>query len=162
MSRSISSLDASPISEAIAAIQLYFHRYLINLEPAAAAGDDIARRAKFKAQWRWLKNYRVWEANRKVFLYPESYIRPELRATRTASFKSLQENLQQGEITDDSVLQAYRKYLDDYTEVSRLVIAGGYRQPDPQDPDSTRADPFRRDADRSAALLLSHGKVRKR
>jgi hypothetical protein len=29
--------------------------------------------------WTWLKKLRVWEANRKVFLYPENYIEPELR-----------------------------------------------------------------------------------
>src|SRR5262249_49189339 len=69
-----SVLDTSPIVEATSAIQLYFYRYLTNLEPAAAAGDDATRRPKFKQQWRWLQNYRVWEANRKVFLYPESYI----------------------------------------------------------------------------------------
>jgi hypothetical protein len=95
------------------------------------ATENLARRAKFKQQWRWIQNYRVWEANRKVFLYPETYIRPELRSTRTAAFKALQQNLQQGDITNDSVTQAYKKYLDEYTEVSRLIIAGGYVwQPD--------------------------------
>ena len=32
-----------------------------------------------KSSWGWQKNYRVWEANRKVFLYPENWIEPELR-----------------------------------------------------------------------------------
>ena len=136
------SVEASPITEAIAAIQLYFHRYLMNLEPTAATGDDATRRLKFKEQWRWLKNYRVWEANRKVFLYPESYIRPELRDTRTAAFKALQDNLHQGEITEASVTQAYKKYLDEYTEVSRLIIAGGYVQPDPKNPEDTELTLF--------------------
>ena len=137
------SLDTSPIVEAIAAVQLYFHRYLTNLEPVAAAGgDDVERRSKFREQWRWMQNYRVWEANRKVFLYPESYIRPELRDTRTSAFKALQENLQQGEITEVSVTQAYKKYLDEYTEVSRLVIAGGYVRPDPEDSSDTELTLF--------------------
>jgi hypothetical protein len=136
------SVETSPITEAIAAIQLYFHRYLTNLEPVPATGDDATRRATFKEQWRWLKNYRVWEANRKVFLYPESYIRPELRDTRTAAFKTLQDDLHQGEITEASVTQAYKKYLDAYTEVSRLIIAGGYVQPDPKNPDDTELTLF--------------------
>jgi SpoVK/Ycf46/Vps4 family AAA+-type ATPase len=29
--------------------------------------------------WEWRKNYRVWEANRQVFLYPENWIEPEFR-----------------------------------------------------------------------------------
>lgn len=28
--------------------------------------------------WNWRNRYRVWEANRKVFLYPENWIEPEL------------------------------------------------------------------------------------
>ena len=32
-----------------------------------------------KPSWDWQKNYRVWEANRKVFLHPENWIEPELR-----------------------------------------------------------------------------------
>ena len=34
--------------------------------------------------WEWRQNYRVWEASRKVFLYPENWVEPELRpASRT-------------------------------------------------------------------------------
>jgi SpoVK/Ycf46/Vps4 family AAA+-type ATPase len=31
------------------------------------------------AQWQWRKKYRVWEANRKVFVYPENFLEPDLR-----------------------------------------------------------------------------------
>jgi hypothetical protein len=30
-------------------------------------------------EWEWMKNYRVWKANRKVFLYPENWVEPEPR-----------------------------------------------------------------------------------
>jgi len=136
------SIDGSPVSEAIAAVQLYLHRYLTNLEGQPASEDELKRRERLKQHFRWLKNYRVWEANRKVFFYPESYIRPELRDTRTVAFKTLQDNLQQGEITLASVTQAYKKYLDEYTEVSRLIIAGGYVQPDPVNPQHTELTLF--------------------
>ena len=36
-------------------------------------------RRKSDARWEWRKNYRVWDANRKTFLYPENWIEPELR-----------------------------------------------------------------------------------
>ena len=29
-------------------------------------------------RWEWLKRYRVWDANRKVFLYPENWLEPDL------------------------------------------------------------------------------------
>ena len=73
-----------------------------------------------------MRNYRVWEANRKVYLDPENDLRPELRDTKTPAFAALEDDLLQGEITPASAERAYRRYLDEYTEVSRLTIAGGY------------------------------------
>jgi hypothetical protein len=37
------------------------------------------RLRKTEARWEWLKRYRVWDANRKIFLYPENWLEPELR-----------------------------------------------------------------------------------
>ncbi|RIK36816.1 MAG: hypothetical protein DCC55_26150, partial [Chloroflexi bacterium] len=117
----------SRVQEAIAATQLFFHRYFVNLEAVeVSGGKEEEVRQELKRWWKWMKNYRVWEANRKVFLYPENYIRPELRDTKTPAFKTLEEDLLQGEITAATVQRAYKKYLDEYTEVSRLTIAGGY------------------------------------
>jgi len=39
-------------------------------------------------RWSWLKRYRVWDANRKVFLYPENWLEPDLRPAR-AKFGAL-------------------------------------------------------------------------
>ena len=47
-----------------------------------------------------MKNYRVWEANRKVFLYPENWIEPELRDDKTPFFKELENELLQTELDD--------------------------------------------------------------
>jgi hypothetical protein len=30
-------------------------------------------------EWVWMTKYRVWEANRKEFLYPENWMEPEIR-----------------------------------------------------------------------------------
>ena len=30
-----------------------------------------------EATWDWRKRYRVWDANRKVFVYPESWLEPD-------------------------------------------------------------------------------------
>jgi hypothetical protein len=118
----------SRVREAIAATQLFIHRYLIDLEtvsvPAGKDPDEV--KARIRTWWSWMKNYRIWEANRKVFLYPENYLRPELRARKTPAFASLEDDLLQHEITADAVQSSYKRYLDEYTEVSRLEIAGGY------------------------------------
>ena len=41
-----------------------------------------------RASWQWRTRYRVWEANRKVFLYPENWVEPEPRS-RVAAFGAL-------------------------------------------------------------------------
>ena len=144
----------SRVREALAATQLYFHRYFVGLEPATvpAGRDDAGVRQELKAWWTWLQNYRVWEANRQVFLYPENYLRPELRASKTPAFETLENDLMQGEITPQAAQRAYQKYLDEYTEVSRLTLAGGYVYASPDSPGAarrlvlfgaTRTDPLR-------------------
>jgi hypothetical protein len=133
------------VREAIAATQLYVHRYLLNLEagPDGTGPDGTglaaeAERRRVKTWWAAMRSYRVWEANRKVFLYPENYLRPELRGSKTPAFRALESDLLQSEITAQSVERAYKRYLDEYTEVSRLTIAGGYVYTKDQDPDGPR------------------------
>ncbi len=148
----------SMIKEATMAIQLFFHRYFMNLEEIELKGNNPEdKRDYLREQWSWMRNYRVWEANRKVFLYPENYIRPELRGDdlKTPAFKTLEQDLMQGEITDDAAQRVYNKYLDEFTEVSRLKIAGGYMYDDisENNPDQTnkklvmlgrtKTDPYR-------------------
>ena len=112
----------SRIKEAISAVQLYLHRYFVNLESIPLNGS--AERAELKQWWQWMRNYRVWEANRKVFLYPENYIRPELRDSKTAAFKKLEEDLLQGEVSAERVAIAFNDYLKEFSTVGNLKITG--------------------------------------
>ncbi|MCV2883323.1 hemopexin repeat-containing protein [Aestuariibacter sp. AA17] len=122
--------STSRIKEATMALQLFFHRYFMQLESVSLSGETPANKAErvdsLKDKWEWMQNYRVWEANRKVFLYPENYIRPELRDTKTPPFVTLEQDVNQGEINDDNMQKVFKTYLDEYTEVSRLKIGGGY------------------------------------
>jgi len=119
-----SAVDTSRILQGIASLQLYVQRCLMNLE-AGVKPEDIPI-----VEWDWMKNYRVWEANRKVFLYPENYIEPELRDTKTPFFQQLEEELQQGDVNKDTVAAAYNRYLDKFAEVSNLTIVGSYLDTD--------------------------------
>jgi hypothetical protein len=74
----------SRIKQAISSVQLFVQRCLMNLEPGVTIGQTAAR------QWGWMQNYRVWEANRKVFLYPENWLEPELRDDKSPFFKELE------------------------------------------------------------------------
>jgi len=117
-----SQAETSYVKEGIAALQLYFHRYLINLEDDRLS--DGGAREDLRQWWQWMRNYRVWEANRKVFLYPENYLRPELREDKTPAFRKLEESLLQGEVTPALVENAFNDYLNDFAAVGNLRISG--------------------------------------
>ena len=86
-------------------------------------------------QWAWRKNYRVWEANRKVFLYPENYLYPDPRDDKTPFFEEGFEELQQQEVSDESAENAYKNYFDKFLSVANMKYAGaGYERPLGQGP----------------------------
>ncbi|TKC98605.1 neuraminidase-like domain-containing protein [Polyangium fumosum] len=107
----------SRIQQAISSVQLFVQRCFMGLEPAVTSLDDEAA-----AQWAWMKNYRVWEANRKIFFHPENWIEPELRDDKTPFFKELESELLQGDITDARAEQAFRKYLQKLHDVAHLDV----------------------------------------
>jgi hypothetical protein len=115
----------SRIKQAISSAQLFIQRALMNLEPQLMLTHADAR------EWKWMKNYRVWEANRKVFLYPENWLEPELRDNKTPFFTTLENDLLQGEITDEAAEGALRSYLQRLDEVARLQVVAVYHHKDP-------------------------------
>ena len=119
-----SEAETSYIKEAISAVQLYLHRYFVNLESPDVSMLQPERREELKQWWKWMKNYRVWEANRKVFLYPENYIRPELRDTKTPEFQKLEEALLQGELNQELAEKGFKDYLDAFGTLGNLKITG--------------------------------------
>jgi Tc toxin complex TcA C-terminal TcB-binding domain/Neuraminidase-like domain len=121
------------VSAAISSAQLYVHRCRMNLEQDNRGSGDprhihVRPRLVPSDEWEWRKNYRVWEANRKVFLWPENYIEPELRDDKTPLFKDLESTLLQQKIDEQNVLDAYTTYLHGFEELATLKIAGAFHQ----------------------------------
>ncbi|TRX54812.1 hypothetical protein FNH22_18840 [Fulvivirga sp. M361] len=110
----------SRIKLALSSVQLWMQRILLNLEPDLVFDPELAK------QWVWRKNFRVWEANRKIFLYPENWIEPELRDDKTPFFIELENELLQDELTIETAERAYLTYLRKLDQVSRLEIVGVY------------------------------------
>lgn len=105
-----------------AALQLFMQRALMGLIPAVTltpADSD---------EWSWMKRYRVWEANRKLFLYPENWVQPELRDDKTPLFERFTAELAQGGIDEATIEKAYIHYLEGLHEVSHLDVSGMYHE----------------------------------
>ena len=114
---------------AISSVQLFVQRLLMNLESERVPGDEQARECL--AQWASLKNYRVWEAGRKIFLYPENWIEPELRKDKTALFRDLESELMQQELSAEAADQVLRRYLERLEELGRLQVCALAHDPRP-------------------------------
>lgn len=111
----------SYIAQGHAALQLYMQRCRLNLELGVT---DLPIPESW---WSWIGGYRLWEANRKVFLYPENYIEPTLRRGAPPEFYGLSDELLQNDVTKDKVEAAYRTYMDDFAALANLRIASSYR-----------------------------------
>lgn len=112
-------MQTSRIKQAISSVQLFVDRCLLNLEQGVALSADFTR------QWNtWRKKYRVWEANREIFLYPENWIDPSLRSDKSSFFKDLEAALNQNDVTDHTVADALFTYLQDLDTVADLEIIG--------------------------------------
>jgi hypothetical protein len=115
----------SRLKQAAASAQLFVQRCLLSLEEDLVANTDFDPKWK---QWKWMKQYRVWEANRKVFLYPENWIEPELRDEKSPFFKELETELGQNDVTRDTAEQAFLNYLEKLDKVANLEIRAMHEQ----------------------------------
>ncbi|MGH8627234.1 MAG: neuraminidase-like domain-containing protein, partial [Gammaproteobacteria bacterium] len=111
-------------------IQLFVQRCFMGLEPDIEVRADGDNGDSAWRWWKWMRKYRVWEANRKVFLWPENWIDPELKKDRSSFFKDLENELLQNEINQYSVETAFSNYLEKLDGVAQLEIAGFYHEDD--------------------------------
>ena len=123
-------VQTSRIRLAISSLQLFIQRCLLNLELKVHPSVINSK------QWEWMKRYRVWEANRKIFLFPENWLEPEFRDDKTHLFAELEGALLQGDVSNDLVEDAFLNYLKKLDELARLDIVAMHME--------DNADPARR------------------
>lgn len=105
----------SRVKQTLSSVQLFVHRTMLGLE-----GADLNE--ELEEQWVWMKNYRVWEAARKVFLWPENWIEPDLRTDQTELFDHFESDLEAIELSSDQIRDAYAGYLDGLVELGSLRV----------------------------------------
>lgn len=110
-------METSRIRHALSAVQLFTEMCLRNLVPQVNPQD-------IPPGWEWRQRYRVWQANREVFLWPENWLAPELRDNQSSFFKQTLNQLLQGDLTDDAAATAYLGYLTSLESVAKLEPCG--------------------------------------
>lgn len=117
-------VQTSRIRLAISSVQLFIQRCFLNLE------SEVRPSAGSAEEWKWMKRYRVWEANRKIFLFPENWLEPEFRDDKTHLFQELESKLLQGDVSNDLVEDAFFSYIQQLDELARLDIVALYTESD--------------------------------
>ena len=110
------SVMTSRIKQAISSVQLFCQRSRMGLEAHVIPGALDDKHLEV------ISRYRVWEANRKVLLYPENWILPSLRDDKTPAFREFESNVLQNDPTKENVEDALLKCLDQVDAVSKLEI----------------------------------------
>jgi len=133
-------VKTSRIKLALSALQTFIQRCLLNLEGPIIDNAGILEKKGVhpstinSKHWQWMKRYRVWEANRKIFLYPENWLEPEFRDDKTHLFQELEGTLLQGDVSKDLVETAFFQYLKQLEKISRLDMRAMYCEEVPLNP----------------------------
>ncbi|HEX3765587.1 MAG TPA: neuraminidase-like domain-containing protein [Kofleriaceae bacterium] len=113
------------VKQATASVQLFVQRCFLQLEALNTDSDSLWN------QWNWMKQFRLWEANRKIFLYPENWYDPSQRLDTSPYFEDMIDEIQQTSLTDDVAEDALRNYLHKLADVAHLEISGIWEDPQP-------------------------------
>ncbi len=116
-----SCMATSRLVQATATVQLFVQRCFLGLEPKVVV--DVSAEEKW-LQWQWMGQYRVWQANREVFLFPENWLEPTLRSDASPFFEEVQQDLNQGNLTNEVAETALANYLEKLEAVARLDVCG--------------------------------------
>lgn len=112
----------SYIKEALNAAQQYLQRCRLRMEPGVEDMTNIK-----DVWWEWIMNYRVWEANREIFVYPENYLVPNLLSNPTPQFMALTQALQQSVVTKAYVKSSFNTYIEGFAVMADLKLVNAYR-----------------------------------
>lgn len=121
-------VQTSRLRLALSSVQTFIQRCFLDLENAnnTQPRRNVAPNALDADWWAWMKRYRVWEANREIFLFPENWMEPELRLDKTDLFQTLESTLLQDDVTSDLADSAFLTYLQGLDVVARLDIVATY------------------------------------
>ncbi|KAM0814368.1 hypothetical protein AB5N19_00158 [Seiridium cardinale] len=110
--------QTSRIQQAVSTIQLYVQRCLLGLEVKNRLRPNSIDRKK----WQWMQKFTLWQANRRVFLFPENWIEPSLRDDKSEAFKAIEAAVLQSNLSKDKIAEIIQQYVYNTHEVADLDI----------------------------------------
>ncbi|KAF3916292.1 hypothetical protein ABW21_db0202732 [Orbilia brochopaga] len=118
-------LRTSRIKQAISVIQLFVQRCLLGME------TGVPKNMLPRDKWSWMQHYNIWEAHRKMFLYPENWLEPSLRDDKSPLFEQLEAILMQKDLSINTFIRAIQDYVYDLNGISSFDIVAYLHEPHP-------------------------------
>ncbi|KAL8383083.1 hypothetical protein RB595_006710 [Gaeumannomyces hyphopodioides] len=109
-------LQTSRIKLAIGIIQLFVQRCFMGEEKAVPKGTLQ------REDWQWRSQHDIWEAHRKLFLYPENWLDASLRDDKSPLFDELERSLMQKGLSMETFADSIKAYISSLNEISTLEI----------------------------------------
>ena len=128
-----SCMPTSRIQFSYAAVQRYIDAARLGYEVGPEQG---AQEERFEREWDWRRSYRLWEANRRVFVHPENWLEPDVRPDKTDLFQKFEHDLLAGPLTSESAERALAGYVSGLVEIARPEIVAMVHQEELADFDS--------------------------
>ncbi|KAK6523172.1 hypothetical protein TWF694_006067 [Orbilia ellipsospora] len=113
-------MKISRIRQAVSTIQLFVQRCFLGLETKHNVSADAL--TYLKERWADLGRYNLWEANRKVYLYPENWVDPTLRDNKSEQFKDFESRILRADLNEGSVAEMLKGYIFDTNQIAYLDI----------------------------------------
>ncbi|MCW1243835.1 neuraminidase-like domain-containing protein [Pseudomonas sp. SAICEU22] len=117
-------VPTTPVACAIASLQQYINRILMNIEPGY---DQASITPEHLQTWRnEMHQYPIWAAHQNLLYFPASYLDPTLRNNKSDNFQQLENDLNQNRIQPEAVQSAVMAYLTRFEEIANLNVLNGY------------------------------------
>ncbi|MEO0605767.1 MAG: neuraminidase-like domain-containing protein, partial [Myxococcota bacterium] len=102
----------SRLKLAISATQTYVNQMLLGQVTETATGEVLGMDSTDEQDWRsWRGSYRMWEAARKVFLFPENWLKPSLRVERSEEYREFESKIAIQGLDHQTAERAFSDYF---------------------------------------------------
>jgi len=113
-------VDTSRVAQGIASLQQHVNAIYNGMEPGFGRVADTVQHRKYVQLWHEGSQYSNWAGYQMLADYPENYLDPSLRLSKTEAFQTFESELAQARLTPDTVQKALGHYLTRFEEVSNL------------------------------------------
>ncbi|NMY93428.1 neuraminidase-like domain-containing protein [Pseudomonas proteolytica] len=118
------NVPTSPVACAIASLQQLVNSMMLNMEPGYR--DNSLSTEQVDTWQTVLNHYPIWAGLQQLQDFPDIYLDPTLRKTKTDSFKQFEADITQAKIQPDTIISALMAYLARFEEIANLNICNGY------------------------------------